>query len=121
VARIGGGDVFFLSGTASIVGHKTLHAGDAVAQTRETMANIAAVLEEAARVAPAAQFAPASLCYKVYVRDEKDVAAIHAELRRTLGASARLTFVKADICRKDLSMEIEATAGHPSAFPTSSL
>lgn len=116
VARLGGHDVLFLSGTASIVGHETLHAGDVVAQTRETMANIAAMVGEANRAAPQAGFTLAELCYKVYVRHAADVAAIHQELRRTLGQAARLMFLRADICRASLAMEIEATAGHPLDF-----
>ncbi|HZW12969.1 MAG TPA: hypothetical protein VFF81_07235 [Noviherbaspirillum sp.] len=116
MARLGGSDVLFLSGTASIVGHRTLHAGDVVAQVRETLANIAAMVAEANRVAPTAGFTLGDLCYKVYVRHEKDVVAIHDELRRALGDTARLMFLKADICRPDLLMEIEATAGHPIDF-----
>ena len=80
------------------------------------MANIVAMVGEANRVAPQAGFTLADLCYKVYVRHEKDVAAIHDELRRTLGQSARLMFLLADICRASLAMEIEATAGHPLNF-----
>ena len=45
-----GGSRLFVSGTASIVGHETIHRGDVVAQTRETMVNIAALLEEANRI-----------------------------------------------------------------------
>ena len=116
VAHVGGRDVLFLSGTASIVGHRSLHIGDVAAQTRETMANIAAMVGEANRVAPGAGFTLADLCYKVYVRHESDVAAIDRELHAILGASARLMYLKADICRQDLLMEIEATAGHPLAF-----
>ena len=40
----------FISGTASIVGHETIHPGDVRAQTRETMANINALLDEANRL-----------------------------------------------------------------------
>lgn len=116
VAHVGGRDVLFLSGTASIVGHRSVHIGDVAAQTRETMANITAMVGEANRVAPDAGFTLADLCYKVYVRNASDVAIIHRELRALLGASARMMFLKADICRQDLLMEIEATAGHPLAF-----
>ncbi|RJG08186.1 hypothetical protein D3870_18350 [Noviherbaspirillum cavernae] len=116
VARIGGSEVLFLSGTASIVGHRTLHAGDVAAQTRETLANIRAMLAEAARVVPQAHFTLDDLCYKIYVRHAKDVAAIHEELRLALGDAARLMFLRADICRDDLLMEIEASAGHPLEF-----
>lgn len=112
VVRLGERDVLFLSGTASIVGHETRHAGDVLAQTRETVANIDAMVREANRVTPQAGFTLDDLCYKVYVRDEKDVAAIHAELRRLLGPAARLMFLRADICRADLAMEIEASAGY---------
>ena len=35
----------FVSGTASIVGHRSLHIGDTAAQTRETLTNIEALLE----------------------------------------------------------------------------
>jgi chorismate lyase / 3-hydroxybenzoate synthase len=115
VARLDGRDVLFLSGTASIVGHQTLHAGDVLAQTRETVANITHILEEANRTAPLARFKLGDLHYKVYVRHARDAGAIHAELRRSLGESARMTFLHADICRQDLLMEIEATAGHPTA------
>lgn len=117
VARLGDNDVLFLSGTASIVGHRTLHAGDVVAQTRETLANITAMVGEANRVVPHAGFTLADLCYKVYVRHPKDVPVIHTELRRALGETARIMFLKADICRQDLLMEVEATAGHPLHFP----
>ncbi|HJU72027.1 MAG TPA: hypothetical protein VJ603_09275 [Paucimonas sp.] len=116
LARLGQSDVLFLSGTASIVGHHTLHAGDVVAQTRETVVNISAMIEEANRMFPRADFSLADFCYKVYVRHAKDAAAVHAELRRLLGTSARLMFLKADICRQDLLMEIEGTAGHPFEF-----
>ena len=45
-----GGGRLFVSGTASIVGHETIHRGDVIAQTRETMVNIGALLEEANRI-----------------------------------------------------------------------
>lgn len=113
VVHLGGKDLLFVSGTASIVGHQTLHLGDVVAQTRETVTNLKEIVAEANRVAPQAGFALGDLCYKVYVRHPEDVVAIHAELRRSLGDKARMTFLNADICRKDLLMEIEATAGYP--------
>jgi chorismate lyase / 3-hydroxybenzoate synthase len=50
------GTSLFVSGTASIVGHETIHQGDVGAQTRETMANINALLKEANRVAGPARY-----------------------------------------------------------------
>ena len=103
--------MLFVSGTASIVGHQTLHAGDPAAQTRETLANIQALLDEAARRTGTATLRLETLAYKVYVRDPKDLPAIRAELESALGAEAAVLYLKADICRRDLAVEIEATGG----------
>ena len=107
--------LLFVSGTASIVGHRTVHRGDVVAQTRETIANLAAVLEQAARQGHG-PFTLADLSYRVYVRDAADAAALAAiarALREAAGPDVRPLFVHADVCRDDLLVEIEASAGHP--------
>ena len=101
----------FISGTASIVGHRTLHAGDPAAQTRETLVNIQALLEESARQAHTQALRLEALAYKVYVRDPKDLAAIRAELVSALGRGAALLYLEADVCRQDLAVEIEAVGG----------
>ena len=102
-------EVLFVSGTASIVGHATLHPHDVAAQTRETMANIGAVLSEANRHAAQPGFDLAGLSYKVYVRHPADQAQIHAELARCVGDSLKAVYLQADVCRQDLLLEIEAT------------
>ncbi|MDE2136316.1 MAG: hypothetical protein KGJ68_02680 [Gammaproteobacteria bacterium] len=107
--RQGGGLTLFISGTASIVGHRSIHVGDTAAQTRETLTNIAALIEEANRVDPAARFSLSSLAFKVYVRRPADVPVIRAELAAVLGSAARVICLQADICRQDLLVEIEAT------------
>jgi len=100
----------FISGTSSIVGHRSLHAGDSAAQTRETLANIDALLGEANRVGPGARFSLGALACKVYVRRPQDLPLVQAELAAALGSGARILYVQADICRQDLLVEIEATA-----------
>ncbi|HVS78200.1 MAG TPA: hypothetical protein VHE11_14775 [Steroidobacteraceae bacterium] len=101
----------FISGTASIVGHRTMHTGDPAAQTRETLRNIEALLEEAGRKALGDRLPLESLAYKVYVRDPRDLPVIRAELTRALGREASVLYLKADICRRDLAVEIEAVGG----------
>jgi len=100
----------FISGTSSIVGHQTIHVGDPAAQTRETITNLEAVLAEANRVTRSDEFTLESLACKVYVRDPSDLPAIQAQLRSALGPAARPVYLQADICRRDLSVEIEAAA-----------
>ena len=103
------GTSLFVSGTASIVGHETIHQGDVGAQTRETMANISALLEEANRVAGPARYSLEGLKFKVYVRQPSDFHAIEGALAGSLRPSAAVVYLQADVCREDLLVEIEAT------------
>ena len=100
-----GREALFISGTASIVGHRTLHAGDAAAQTRETLANIGALLEELP------EFSLERLLYKIYVRHRSDLETVRREVDAALGSAAARVYLQADVCRADLDVEIEAAGG----------
>jgi chorismate lyase / 3-hydroxybenzoate synthase len=110
-----GGDrlALFISGTASIVGHATMHIGDVRRQTEETLANIAAVREVAALRAGVEFAAPELIC-TVYVRHRSDLAAVREVFEQHVGshsaAADEAVYVQADICRADLLVEIEAHA-----------
>lgn len=102
------GTNLFVSGTASIVGHETIHCGDVVAQTRETLANIDALVDEANRVVGSARYSLRGLRFKVYVRQRSDLGAIERALSATLDSSTPILYLQADVCREDLLVEIEA-------------
>ena len=112
LVNLGERDMLFISGTASIVGHQTVHLGDVAAQTRECLQNIAAILAEANREAPRANFHLDGLAYKVYVRHAEDIATVRREMARFIGAPVSVVFLKADVCRAELLVEIEASGGH---------
>ena len=99
----------FVSGTASIVGHETLHGGDVSAQTRETLTNIDALLDEANRIVGSAHYSLDCLKFKVYVRRVSDFAATMRVLSAALDSSTTIVYLQADVCREDLLVEIEAT------------
>jgi chorismate lyase / 3-hydroxybenzoate synthase len=103
------GTNLFVSGTASIVGHETIHHGDVLAQTRETLANINALLDEANRVVGSENYSLDGLKFKVYVRQPSDLGAIESALSAALHASTSIVYLQADVCREDLLVEIEAT------------
>jgi chorismate lyase/3-hydroxybenzoate synthase len=103
------GTNLFVSGTSSIVGHETIHHGDVAAQTRETMVNINALLEEANRVVGSARYSLDGLKFKVYVRQPSDFSAIEGALAGSLPSSTPIVYLQADVCREDLLVEIEAT------------
>ncbi|HQU14642.1 MAG: chorismate transformation enzyme, FkbO/Hyg5 family [Gammaproteobacteria bacterium] len=109
LAEVGGHPVLFVSGTASIVGHQTQHAGNVVAQARETLRNIESILDQVRRHGEA-YARPSDLLYKVYVRYPQDRSAVAAELRRSVGDQVQAVYLQADICRRNLLVEIEATA-----------
>jgi enamine deaminase RidA (YjgF/YER057c/UK114 family) len=104
-------EALFISGTASIVGHQTVHVGDVTGQCRETLANIAAVLEQANQKRRSAPFTLEELSYRIYLRHPRDHEELLAALKPRLG-DARFAIVAADICRSDLLLEIEAHALH---------
>ena len=96
----------YVSGTASIVGHETMHIGNAPAQLEETLNNIDALLAEASRQHQRGVAANPELL-KLYVRKSVDRDTLLARLRQRFGAAARLYCLEADICRRDLLLEIE--------------
>jgi enamine deaminase RidA (YjgF/YER057c/UK114 family) len=98
------GNTLFISGTASIVGHESVHVGDVTAQTRETLANIEALVGEANRVSDAGRFSVNTLAYKVYVRHATDLPLVRSQLH----TQAQVLYLLADVCREDLLVEIEA-------------
>jgi enamine deaminase RidA (YjgF/YER057c/UK114 family) len=114
LAEVGDGRLaLWISGTASIVGHDSRHPGDVRAQTGEALANLRAVID-AARARCDADFALARLQPVVYVREPADQAIVREELEQALGADAPMlrdaVWLQADICRRELLVEIEAHA-----------
>jgi chorismate lyase/3-hydroxybenzoate synthase len=109
---VGSGRVaLFISGTASIVGHTTMHVGDVGRQTEETLLNLAAVREVAAERAGVA-FPADELVYTVYLRRAGDLAHVRGLFAAAVGPASRSArdaiYLQADICRADLLVEIEA-------------
>ena len=113
LATLPGQRWLFISGTASIVGHQTQHAGDVRAQTEETLRNIAVLLAQANRAEDSQDWTLAAVQYKVYVRHVADFGAVRAVLDAQLPSAAVRIYVQADVCRDDLLVEIEATGCLP--------
>ena len=103
------GPLLLVSGTASIVGHESMHPGDTIAQLHETVDNLDALLQSAGEVAarPVPRLGPGSLL-KVYLRHAEDAAPVVQQLHARLGEELPLVILAADICRQELLIEIEA-------------
>lgn len=102
--------LLLISGTASVVGHKSEHWDDVFLQIKETMCNISALLTEARlHLEEGEKIDLAELAYRVYVRYPNHVDIIRKEMQRYLGERLDdILFVQADICRQELLLEIEA-------------
>jgi chorismate lyase/3-hydroxybenzoate synthase len=96
------GDGLLLSGTASIVGHRSLHAGDVRRQLAETLDNLERLLPSGA----GRRFG----ALKVYVRRPEDLPEVRAGIAERLGAALPVLYLQADICREELLLEIEGVA-----------
>lgn len=101
-----------LSGTASIVGHASRHVESLAAQLDETLANLHSLLAAARAQRPAlAGHFDASSRLKVYVRDAEDADAVARLLDLRLGAEVPRLLLQADVCRRELRVEIEGMHG----------
>lgn len=102
------GPLLLVSGTASILGHRSVHTGDVVAQTRETLRNIGALVDSANCQLATPRHLLQSLLYKVYLREPAHQQQVERILREELGEQTPILFVQADVCRRELLVEIEA-------------
>ena len=98
----------FISGTASIFGHETVHLGSVRLQTLETLKNIHAVIDQAGRNGFQFTDFATGAALKAYVRYDHDMELVRDIIFQELGAVFQLVVLQADICREDLLVEIEA-------------
>lgn len=94
----GRGRTLLLSGTASIVGHRSLHPGDVDAQVEETLRNL-----ERLGAQIDGPWVPRAL--RAYVREPEAA----PRLQRRIERWAKLTplVLRADVCRRELLVEVE--------------
>lgn len=98
------GGTLFISGTASIVGHESRHHADFDAQMQETLTNLRLVM----RLTEEGCGNGGVWAIKTYLRDSARAAKLEAALAAILPAGTQYLHLMADICRKDLLLEIEA-------------
>jgi chorismate lyase/3-hydroxybenzoate synthase len=96
------GGWLLLSGTASIVGHRSVHPGDVRRQLEETLRN----LEELLPAEAEGRFHS----LKVYLRRADDLATVRGLIEERLGRELPVLYLQADICREELLLEIEGVA-----------
>ena len=101
-------DLLMISGTASIVGHASQHAGSVQRQMSEIFSNLDSLLARARAHAPAlpAHFAGNTLI-KAYLRDREHLPYVEQQLRERLPPDTPFLVLLGDVCRGDLMLELD--------------
>ncbi len=97
-----------VSGTASILGHESKHHGNVAAQTSLALSNVHMLIAEAERICGKC-FMPqnSKTLLKVYVRNADDMTIVSNVIQRSIAPFVQAIYLTADICRKELLVEIE--------------
>lgn len=99
----GGAETLFVSGTSSITGHASRHT-ETLDQLAETLHNLESLTKNWRRDAGGlAAIAP----MKVYLRHACDFEAVRAVLTRRLPENHPILYLRANVCRPELNVEIE--------------
>ena len=113
--RWNGSTHLYVSGTASVVGHRTYHVGNTIEQLGETARNIEAIVARAREVQPVALDSAAGLTQvKIYLRNAEDLFRVQPEVDRLFSPNLPRVYLHADICRADLLLEMDAFYCEPS-------
>jgi chorismate lyase/3-hydroxybenzoate synthase len=107
VLRDGDGATLLASGTASIVGHVSLHAGDVVAQLDESLANLHVLLDEGSQRSGERFRMEGLQALRVYLRDADALSAVRARVDAAGVPQDRVVFLQGDVCRRELDVELE--------------
>lgn len=103
--------LFLISGTAAIIGHESKHPYETHLQIPETLENLNCMTKAMSSSfdhGPPLKF-DATNMLRVYLRDPKDLDQVADALLRKLGSiESNVIFLRADICRRELMVEIDS-------------
>ncbi|MFT3868101.1 MAG: hypothetical protein QM715_06335 [Nibricoccus sp.] len=105
----GSADVF-ISGTAAIEGHETVAPDDTAGQIERTVRNLRLISKACGLDDNLGAKRGGERHFKVYIRRANELAQIKTALEQTLLLPTdRVSYLRSDICRAELTLEIEAT------------
>jgi chorismate lyase / 3-hydroxybenzoate synthase len=100
--------LLMISGTASIVGHVSRHAGSVQRQMTEIFSNLDSLLTRAHAHAPAlSQRFGGNTLIKAYLRDRANLQYVEQKLGEHLPAGTPFLVLNGDVCRADLLLELD--------------
>lgn len=106
-----GSPVLLASGTASIVGHASVHLDDVAEQCRESLRNLRALLDEGENQCGARFDFSVCRALRVYVRESKQLPIIQAVFEQSGIPPAHIVYLHGEVCRRELAVELEGVFG----------
>ncbi len=103
----GAAPTLLASGTASIVGHVSRHVDDPAEQLRESLRNLDALLEAGSQRAGRRFGVHGCQALRIYLRRPTDLATAQAVMAASGVAGDRAVYLRGDVCRRELDVEIE--------------
>lgn len=103
--------LFFVSGTAAVVGHESAAPFETATQVGITAENLASLTGAVADrfATPAENLLDSSSHLRIYMRDAADYDEVKAAIMSVLPIPAsQIVFLEGDICRRELMVEVEA-------------
>ena len=100
----------YVSGTASIVGHKSCHKGDPLQQIHEIHRNLDSLLDHCGFFPDGDAVnldSKGVLTTKTYIRDAELLPLVRETMEDRLGGGESSLYLAGDICRKELLLEVE--------------
>ena len=99
--------VLLASGTASIVGHASVHLDDVAEQCRESLRNLRALLDEGEKQTNKKFVFSRCLALRVYVREPEQLASVRAVFDASGIPEENIVYLQGEICRRELAVEME--------------
>ena len=108
-----GEKLLFISGTAAIVGHDSLHAASVEAQVEETLRNWTSLFDAVETLGDQRPTLSDEGWYRVYLRRPGDMDVVRDRLEAAGLPLHRTLFLRADICRSELLFEMDGVIAIP--------
>ena len=102
--------LLLIGGTASIRGEESVNLGDLAGQLQETLINLDALVGRAGEMAGHAAGLASIHDLRIYHPRREDAPTIRQALAKAMPNASSVQFVHADLCRRELLVEIEGLA-----------
>ena len=114
------GSHLLIAGTASVVGHVSVHLGDPYKQTLEIINNLNTLLTHTEQLhgITRGQWYGQAL-FKIYIRHPEHFATIRDILKEQLPSHTQVLYLQGEMCRSELLLEIEGILGQEKTFAVS--